>query len=79
MRQMCTRIVAFEVSNSGLTVHSLPDGQQVIIPNTDVAVTKLLKARAKLCSGLVVCEASGGDERLTLNGCVALGLSVHRA
>ena len=37
-----TNIIAFEVSKASLTVHSLPDDQQVTIPNTAPAVRRLL-------------------------------------
>lgn len=74
-----TNIIAFEVSKASLTVHSLPDDRQVTIPNTDTAITKLLKARSRNCPPLVICEASGGYERHVLHSCVELDLPVHRA
>jgi len=74
-----TNIIAFEVSKASLTVHSMPDDRQVTIPNAEAAVAKLLKAKAKTCTPLVICEASGGYERHVLNTSAAAGVPVHRA
>lgn len=74
-----TNIIAFEVSKASLTVHSLPDDQQVTIPNTAPAVRRLLKAKTKGSNPFVICEASGGYERHVLNCAVEVGLPAHRA
>ncbi len=74
-----TNIIAFEVSKASLTVRSLPDDQQVTIPNTAQAIKRQLKAACKDRRPFVDCEASGGYERSVLECCVELGLPVHRA
>lgn len=74
-----TNIIAFEVSKASLTVHSMPDDRQVTIPNSGAAIKRLLRAASKDGVPFVVCEASGGYERLVLECCVEHGLPVHRA
>lgn len=78
-------VVAFEVSKQELVVQALPADGLRTVPNTPVAVRRLLKAEIKrnqrqgLGSMLVVCEATGGYERHILDAAVALGIQVHLA
>jgi transposase len=78
-------VVAFEVSKRQLVVHTLPADRQVVIPNTAVAVRRVLSAqvrhnrRAQLGSMLVVCEATGGYEAHVLEAAIELGIEAHKA
>lgn len=78
-------VVAFEVSKHELVVHVLPADAGERIPNSKVAVRRLLRREHKrnqahdLGPLLVVCEATGGYERHVLAQAAALGVPVHRA
>src|SRR4029077_15122767 len=64
-------IVAFEVSKDTLVVHTLPDDEQCTIDNKPQAVRRLIKAEIKrnrnkqIGQMLVICEATGGYERMS--------------
>jgi transposase len=85
IRSPFNHVVAFEVSKETLVVHALPADRQCSIPNSPLAIRRVLKAEIKrnmresLGPLLVVCEATGGYERHVLAIAIDLGLSVHRA
>src|SRR5262249_56486603 len=78
-------VVGLEVWKEVLVVHTLPADEQCTIANERRAVRRILKAQLKrnrkerLGPMLIVCEATGGDERHGLRAAGDLGLSVPRA
>jgi len=78
-------VIAFDVAKESLSVHILPSGESLEVPNTAASVRKLLrreqKRNAKLNLGplLVVCEATGGYENNVLEAACELRLACHRA
>lgn len=74
-----TNIIAFEVSKASLTVHRLPEDQQITILKTVTAIKRLLKPASKDRTTSVICEVSGGYERSVLEPCFDLELPVHCA
>ena len=78
-------IIAFEVAKTSLMIHILPAGRQETVANTAAAVRRILRREVKFnaCRALgpmlVVCEATGGYERIILAETVAMGLALHWA
>ncbi len=78
-------VIAFDVAKDSLSVHILPSGESLSVPNTQGAVRRLLarekKRNEKLDLGplLVMCEATGGYEAAVLQAACELQLACHRA
>ena len=78
-------VVAFDVAKATLSVHILPSGESLSLNNSASAIRRLLnreqKRNTKLGLGamLVVCEATGGYEKLVLDTAMAMGIDCHRA
>ena len=90
MKMIATRaefnhVVAFEVSKQQLVVQRLPADEQETIANSAQAVRRLLRAEMKRVAKvegaalLVICEATGGNERHVLEVAIELGLACHCA
>ena len=63
------RITSCEVSEASLTVHLMPQDQQIAIDNSPVAIRKRLRQLDSLETAFAICEASGGYERNVLTCC----------
>lgn len=78
-------IIAFDVGKHELEVATIPSSPPKSISNSKASIRKFLKAeqkrnvRLELPPILVICEATGGYERLLLELAHELGLEAHRA
>jgi transposase len=78
-------VIAFDVAKHSLSVHILPSGESLEVPNARADVRRLLRREQKrnallgLGPLLVVCEATGGYEADVLEAACALDLACHRA
>lgn len=70
-------VLGLDVAKNSVTVHELPSGRSLTVPNQPDALAEAL-APFSACT-LAVCEASGGYEDVLLQVLVSLGMPVHRA
>lgn len=71
------RVIGLDVSKATVALHDLATGRERTLPNTFKALHAALAEYAD--HDLVVCEATGGHERVALDAALALGLPAHRA
>lgn len=71
------RILGIDVAKDTVVLHDSASGQTLTIANTLNALKKALAAFVG--AGLLVCEATGGYERATLDAALACGIDAHKA